>query len=221
MSIENADVIASCVLHQKRIVDDILTLSKIDAKLLQITPVRIDPCKIIRNALKMFDSESLRTDVKIDFELAPSFKRLGIEFLFFDPSRTLQILINLLTNAIKFTQTQKHRAITVRMGLTRQPPSGDELNVEYIKQVALREDLTLRPDWSDGLVHYLSLSVQDTGRGLDTEEKKLLFERFSQASPKTHIQYGGSGLGLFISRELTGNIIAFKQFSHSLTADVQ
>lgn len=45
--------------------------------------------------------------------------------------------------------------------------------------------------------------MQDTGRGLNPEEKKLLFQRFSQASPRTHVQYGGSGLGLFISRELT------------------
>jgi CheY-like chemotaxis protein len=45
-------------------------------------------------------------------------------------------------------------------------------------------------------------AVQDTGKGLTDDEKKLLFMRFSQASPKTHVMYGGSGLGLFISREL-------------------
>jgi len=44
--------------------------------------------------------------------------------------------------------------------------------------------------------------VRDTGCGLTGEEKELLFERFSQASPRTHAQYGGSGLGLFISRQL-------------------
>ena len=59
------------------------------------------------------------------------------------------------------------------------------------------------PDWGDGQEIYLEFAVQDTGRGLNAEELKLLFQRFSQASPRTHVQYGGSGLGLFISRELT------------------
>lgn len=45
--------------------------------------------------------------------------------------------------------------------------------------------------------------MQDTGRGLTKDEKKRLFHRFSQATPRTHAQYGGSGLGLFISRQLT------------------
>jgi len=44
---------------------------------------------------------------------------------------------------------------------------------------------------------YLLFAVKDTGRGLDEKEKTLLFQRFSQASPRTHVQYGGSGLGLF------------------------
>jgi len=46
-------------------------------------------------------------------------------------------------------------------------------------------------------------AVTDTGRGLTDSEKDILFRRFSQASPRTHVQYGGSGLGLYISRELT------------------
>lgn len=66
-----------------------------------------------------------------------------------------------------------------------------------------RIDQTLGPDWGDGEEIFLEFAVQDTGRGLTPEEKKVLFQRFSQASPRTHVQYGGSGLGLFISRELT------------------
>lgn len=68
---------------------------------------------------------------------------------------------------------------------------------------AKRIDQTFGPDWGDGEEIFLEFAVRDTGRGLTPEEKKLLFQRFSQASPRTHVQYGGSGLGLFISRELT------------------
>ena len=64
-------------------------------------------------------------------------------------------------------------------------------------------DQSLGSDWGDGEVIFLEFAVRDTGRGLTSEEKKLLFQRFKQASPRTHVTYGGSGLGLFISRELT------------------
>lgn len=50
---------------------------------------------------------------------------------------------------------------------------------------------------------YLTFSVHDTGSGLTDEERALLFQRFTQASPETHVNYGGSGLGLFICRKLT------------------
>lgn len=63
---------------------------------------------------------------------------------------------------------------------------------------------------------WIIITVQDTGRGLSISEKNLLFNRFSQASPRTHIQYGGNGLGLFISRrlaELQGGAIGFSSES--------
>jgi hypothetical protein len=49
---------------------------------------------------------------------------------------------------------------------------------------------------------YIQLAFTDTGSGLTDEQIQALFQRFAQASPKTYKQYGGSGLGLFISREL-------------------
>ena len=58
-------------------------------------------------------------------------------------------------------------------------------------------------DWNEEGQIFLTFAVQDTGRGLSCEEKSRLFHRFSQANPRTHVEYGGSGLGLFISRELT------------------
>jgi hypothetical protein len=50
---------------------------------------------------------------------------------------------------------------------------------------------------------FLGFSVADTGSGLSESEKALLFQRFTQASPETHVVHGGSGLGLFICRKLT------------------
>lgn len=75
--------------------------------------------------------------------------------------------------------------------------------VNYFPTRNKHPDLTKEKDWGDGEEVYIHFAVQDTGRGLNEQEKKMLFLRFSQASPRTHVQYGGSGLGLFISRELT------------------
>jgi CheY-like chemotaxis protein len=77
--------------------------------------------------------------------------------------------------------------------------------VVYISQTqqVRRDDLTELSDWGNGAPIYLMFAVQDTGRGLTEGETDMLFRRFSQASPRTHVQYGGSGLGLYISRELT------------------
>ena len=75
--------------------------------------------------------------------------------------------------------------------------------VNYFPTRNKHSDLTKEKDWGDCEEVYIHFAVQDTGRGLNEQEKKMLFLRFSQASPRTHVQYGGSGLGLFISRELT------------------
>ncbi|RYN67446.1 hypothetical protein AA0117_g11538 [Alternaria alternata] len=56
--------------------------------------------------------------------------------------------------------------------------------------------------WGSGSFVYLQFQVQDTGCGLSPQQMSLLFEKFAQASPRTHMRYGGSGLGLFISRQL-------------------
>lgn len=108
------------------------------------------------------------------------------------------------TNAIKFTTTEETRIIKVILSASRARPSTSALPcVSYFPMRAKRMDQTLGPDWGEGEEIYIEFAVQDTGRGLSPEELKVLFQRFQQASPRTHVQYGGSGLGLFISRELT------------------
>lgn len=65
------------------------------------------------------------------------------------------------------------------------------------------DDVTSSPEWGNGEEIYLAFSVQDSGIGLQDKEINKIFERFRQANVKTHVKYGGSGLGLFISKELT------------------
>ncbi|KAI9047730.1 hypothetical protein LZ554_008440 [Drepanopeziza brunnea f. sp. 'monogermtubi'] len=202
-SIDAAQTILLCAQHQKRIVDDILTLSKLDSALLVVTPVAVQPVAVVQRALKMFEGELDTNAIAMKFRVEKSYLDLKVDWVNLDPSRLLQVLINLTTNAIKFTNGQENRTIVVSVGASGERPLAANSGVSYFPSRLKRKDLTTEdPEWGTGDEIYLQFAVQDTGRGLDEKEKTLLFQRFSQASPRTHVQYGGSGLGLFISREL-------------------
>ncbi|KKY24496.1 putative histidine kinase-group xi protein [Phaeomoniella chlamydospora] len=200
--IEAAQTISYCVQHQKRIVDDVLTLSKLDSDLLLITPTPSMPATIVREALRMFDAEVRDADISINFVEDPSLNILNVQWVLLDPSRVLQVLINLTTNAIKFTRKSNKRSITVTMAASKTKPSEIPGDTVYFPRPDRAREASSEKQWPLDEVVYLSLSVKDTGCGLSPSEKKNLFNRFTQGSPKTHIKYGGSGLGLFISREL-------------------
>ena len=201
--IDAAQTIILCAQHQKRIVDDILTLSKLDASLLVISPDKVRPPQLIDKALKMYESEVHRAAIDVRVCMEPTYDELKVDWVMLDPSRILQVVINLLTNAIKFTQYSETRNITICVGASYEKPTGKHHNVSFVPTRNARATQTPQsPDWGSGEDLYLQFAVIDTGRGLSPEEMQLLFQRFSQASPKTYKQYGGSGLGLFISREL-------------------
>ncbi|KAI5257504.1 hypothetical protein E4T42_01054 [Aureobasidium subglaciale] len=202
-----AHTINICALHMKVIIDEVLTFSKLDSNLLVLAPERTRPREVVEKALKMFEAELKDADIETGVEQLQTDCAVGDVLC--DPSRLLQIIINLITNALKFTRKSDTRRITLAYGSYFAPPSAQDCDVQFIKPRKKSQDdcdtvsamLAALDADDDADDVYLMFSVTDTGCGLTSEESQMLFQRFSQA-PKTYKQYGGSGLGLFISREL-------------------
>ncbi|KAK8096569.1 hypothetical protein PG999_012513 [Apiospora kogelbergensis] len=208
-AIDSANTIMYCVQHQKQIVDDVLTLSKLDADLLVVSPIPVQPVTLVRTSVRIFEPELKMTGISLTINEDPSLTALGVDYILLDPNRFLQIVINLVTNAIKFTKNAAVRNIDITVSGLATPPTGKDLGVQYVPRryeqakpiTPSHENHSEFDVWEE--VVYLCFSVKDTGKGLTEDEMKVLYKRFAQASPKTHIEYGGTGLGLFISRQIT------------------
>jgi signal transduction histidine kinase len=91
-----ARTIVYCIQHQRRVVDDVLTLSKLDSDLLTVSPCPVQPVKVVREALQIFDGQLRSGDFDFSIEEDQSLKDLGIDWLAFDPGRVLQVLMNMV-----------------------------------------------------------------------------------------------------------------------------
>ncbi|KAE8334044.1 hypothetical protein BDV39DRAFT_188344 [Aspergillus sergii] len=200
-----AEIISLCVAHQKKIVDDVLTFSKLDAEMFTLLPQRVQPRQHLAMSLMMFRPELRKHDIDFEYKLDHSYADCEVDWVVADLDRMSQVLVNLVCNAIKFTANAgEEKKISVFMGASKVRPTSYPPNVVFFSsgESALRLNATNRPEWGEGGVAYIMVAVKDTGIGISEEAQKRLFERFNQATPRTESIYGGSGLGLNVSRRL-------------------
>ncbi len=165
------------------VLNDILDFSKIEAGKLELEAEAFDLVRCIRNICDLFEPRAKEHAITITFQIDPALPSRVIG----DEIRLQQVLGNLISNAVKFTQDG---TITI----TVQPGSHRELD-------ARRESSpeNFAPD--NGLI--LRISVRDTGAGIAPDQQNLLFRSFSQLSASQARTHGGTGLGLAICRKLT------------------
>ena len=170
------------------IINDILDLSKIEAGGMGVEIVSCAPLSIIQDVVALMQAQALSSGLELFMEL----KAPVPEIIETDPTRLRQILINLIGNAIKFTE---HGGVKVVVDLTKEKP---EPRIDQDSSDAPPADIRLR------------IQVMDTGIGINDAQRNRLFQRFTQADPSTTRRFGGTGLGLTISRHfsrmLGGNI---------------
>lgn len=178
---ENIDVLKHSAQNLFLLINNILDFSKIEAGKVDIEKIPfnlVDLVKQIARSLEARASENLNTiEVRIDPDFIPN--------LISDPLRINQVITNLISNAIKFTQEGK---ITIKL-----------------HQIAVHEKISS-----------FKIEVIDTGIGIDKDKFQSIFQKFSQAETKTSRQFGGTGLGLVITKKLLTLLGSDIQFDSEL-----
>jgi signal transduction histidine kinase len=94
-TLDAAQTIAQCAQHMRHIVDDILTISKLDSGLLVITPVDSQPESLGKHAAKMFEAEAKAARVQLTFKIDDTYRNMQLNWVSLDPTRLLQVNTNL------------------------------------------------------------------------------------------------------------------------------
>lgn len=152
------------------IVNDILDFSKLSSGKLNIEMVPFCPDQLVEQVLELCEANASNKGINLDLELEASLPLVIVS----DPLRLQQVLLNLVNNAVKFTD-EGGVTITIKT-LTNKAPHKQQKR--------------------------LQISVSDTGIGIDESKLSSLFEEFVQEDGSTTRKYGGTGLGLSICKKL-------------------
>jgi CheY-like chemotaxis protein len=151
------------------IVTDILDFSKIESQTVLLHETAFNVNEVVKEIMSFMAPKAQEKGISLDYTLSSDKKsRIG------DHGRLRQILINLVNNAIKFTE---EGSVTV--------------SVDSLADAGVRKGTVL-------------FAVSDTGVGIPADQRELIFDSFYQVDGSSTRKYGGSGLGLAISKELVG-----------------
>ncbi|MFD0418515.1 HAMP domain-containing protein [Streptomyces sp. NPDC127108] len=182
--VEFAETIHGAGSDLLQLINDILDLSKVEAGKMDVSPTRIALVQLVDYVEATF--RPLTAEKGLDFSVRVSPELPAT--LHTDEQRLLQVLRNLLANAVKFTDSGAVELV-IRLA------SNDVPN-------AIREQLLEAGSLRDADADLIAFSVADTGIGIAASKMRVIFEAFKQADGTTSRKYGGTGLGLSISREI-------------------
>ncbi len=152
------------------VINDILDFSKIEAGKLEIEDVEFDLVALVEDVGIMYAPKVYAKKLELLVEVLPEVPRRVRG----DPARVRQVLLNFLSNAVKFTEAGE---ISIR-----------------VSQLASNGD--------DGAAANIKFAVSDSGIGVPERKRDAIFGSFNQADSSTTREYGGTGLGLTICRQL-------------------
>jgi len=185
-------IIKSSSDHLSKIIDDILDFSKLQSKKMILEKVHFNIRNITEDVYALFDSQAKRNNTKLSYSLSPEIPPA----LLGDPYRLKQIMINLISNAVKFTRDGQVN-----------------FNIRSINNQTQDKD-------QSGEIE-LIMEFIDTGIGIDESKINSVFEDFTQGEISTARKYGGTGLGLSIVKRLidlhNGSIDCKSRKNHGTT----
>ncbi len=173
--------------HLLKLINDLLDLAKIEAGKQELNKTAIDVVELCQNAIEMLEVRAIEKQQVISLQLP-----LAVESIVVDQQRVVQILLNYLSNAVKFTPEGGTITISSRLA------SGLELEQSTLPPVSTDSAaLRVEPD-----ARFLVIEVTDTGIGIAQEKQHLLFQTFQQLDVVSDRKYEGSGLGLSLTKQL-------------------